>query len=251
MPIARSRLRPLVAALLIAGLPLGSAAARLSEAAGVSLGARGYAWEDTGTGGPVRVIVSRARQRAYVYRGGVLIGVAAISTGKVGHRTPLGEFTILQKAVHHRSNKYSNAPMPYMQRLTWGGIALHAGPLPGYPASHGCIRLPHGFAQKLFAATTLGAYVQVTDDGPDLPRVEMAQAAPPPAKKAPLSVPGPVPAVVPSVRLAAAPVPLPVVAPAPPVPVQLASAELPRPASWKEQSAEDFVTWGSSLRSTR
>jgi hypothetical protein len=114
--------------------------------------------------GPVMVIVSLKRQRAYVYRNGVPIGVSTVSTGKPGHLTPTGVFTILQKAVEHRSNKYSNAPMPYMERLTWYGIAMHAGHLPGYPASHGCIRLPAAFAKLLFGITKLGLTVVITND---------------------------------------------------------------------------------------
>src|SRR3546814_10651322 len=75
-----------------------------------------------------------------------LVGMASVSTGMKGHRTPTGEFPVLQKRQWHRSNLYSNAPMPFMQRLTWDGIALHAGHNPGYPASHGCIRLQIGSA---------------------------------------------------------------------------------------------------------
>jgi hypothetical protein len=119
--------------------------------------------------GPVIVIVSLRTQRAIVYRNGVPIGVSTISTGKKGHETPTGIFTILQKKVEHVSNLY-DAPMPYMQRLTWGGIALHAGDLPGYPASHGCIRLPTGFAKRLYGVTKLGLTVVVTDQAA-LPRV--------------------------------------------------------------------------------
>lgn len=78
-------------------------------------------------------------QKAYVYRNGVLIGVATVSAGRPGHLTPTGVFTILQKQKEHRSTIYDGAPMPYMERLTWGGIALHAGGLPGYPESHGCV----------------------------------------------------------------------------------------------------------------
>ena len=118
--------------------------------------------------GPVIVIVSVTTQRAIVYRNGVPIGVSTISTGKKGHETPTGVFTILQKKVEHVSNLY-DAPMPYMQRLTWGGIALHAGDLPGYPASHGCIRLPAGFAKRLYSVTRLGLTVVVTDEAA-LPR---------------------------------------------------------------------------------
>ena len=113
--------------------------------------------------GPMLVVVNLATQRLTAYRNGVPIGVSTVSTGKRGHRTPLGVFTVLQKARRHRSNLYSNAPMPYMQRLTWRGIAIHGGPLPGYPASHGCIRLPHGFAKLLFGQTALGMTVAIVD----------------------------------------------------------------------------------------
>ncbi|WP_231731716.1 L,D-transpeptidase [Sphingomonas sp. CCH5-D11] len=114
--------------------------------------------------GPVTMIISLETQRAYVYRNGVPIGVSTVSSGKPGHKTPTGVFTILQKDVDHHSSTYNNAPMPYMQRLTWDGIALHAGSLPGYPASHGCIRLPMGFAKLLYGVTRLGLTVVITDD---------------------------------------------------------------------------------------
>jgi hypothetical protein len=112
--------------------------------------------------GPVLVVVNLTTQRSVVYRNGVPIGVSTVSTGKAGHRTPAGIYTILQKRVRHRSSTYNNAPMPYMQRLTWRGIALHAGNLPGVPASHGCIRLPMAFARNLFGVTELGMTVVVT-----------------------------------------------------------------------------------------
>jgi len=113
--------------------------------------------------GPMLVIVNIATQKLVAYRNGVPIGVSTISTGKPGHRTPLGVFTVLEKAVHHRSSKYSNAPMPFMQRLTWSGIAMHGGKLPGYPASHGCVRLPHDFAPLLFGETRLGMTVIIVN----------------------------------------------------------------------------------------
>jgi hypothetical protein len=118
--------------------------------------------------GPMLVVVNIATQRVIAYRNGVPIAVSTISTGREGHRTPTGVFTILQKAKWHRSSKYSNAPMPFMQRLTWYGIALHAGNLPGYPASHGCIRLPSEFARLLFDETELGMTVIVTNQAPAL-----------------------------------------------------------------------------------
>ncbi len=111
--------------------------------------------------GPVVLVVSLDEQRAYVYRNGVAIGVSTISSGKKGHETPSGVFTILQKRVEHYSNLYNNAPMPFMQRLTWDGVALHAGSLPGYPASHGCVRLPKAFAEKVFSVTKTGDTVVV------------------------------------------------------------------------------------------
>jgi hypothetical protein len=120
--------------------------------------------------GPVTVIISLKTQRAYAYRNGVPIGVSTVSTGKTGHATPTGIFTILQKHIDHKSNLYSGAPMPFMQRLTWDGIALHGGNLPGYPASHGCVRLPLQFAKLLYGITQLGLTVVITDD-PLLPEI--------------------------------------------------------------------------------
>jgi hypothetical protein len=123
---------------------------------------------DATRSGPLLLIVSLDEQRAFVYRNGVLTGVSTVSTGKKGHETPTGVFTILQKNKDHHSNIYDNAPMPYMQRLTWGGIALHAGGLPGYPASHGCIRLPSEFARRLFEITGTGMTVVVASSASDL-----------------------------------------------------------------------------------
>ena len=101
----------------------------------------------------VLIVVSIGSQRAYVFRDGELWDSSKVSTGRRGYETPIGEFSILQKKVEHRSNLYDDAPMPYMQRLTWDGVALHAGSVPGYPASHGCIRLPKAFAKKLYGIT--------------------------------------------------------------------------------------------------
>ncbi len=118
---------------------------------------------DRAPSGPVVVVVSIPDQRVAVYRGGRLIGASTCSSGKPGHSTPAGVFVILQKDKNHHSSTYNNAPMPYMERLTWQGVALHAGNLPGYPASHGCIRLPLEFAKALFGVTTLGTPVIVAD----------------------------------------------------------------------------------------
>jgi hypothetical protein len=101
----------------------------------------------------VAIVVSKRSQHMYVFKDGAPWGSSPVSTGKRGHPTPSGVFPILQKKVHHRSNLYGGAPMPYMQRLTWGGVALHAGYVPGHPASHGCIRMPTGFAKKLYGLT--------------------------------------------------------------------------------------------------
>lgn len=101
----------------------------------------------------VLIVVSIPSQRVFVFKDGNAWGSSAVSTGRARYGTPAGTFTILQKRVRHRSNLYRGAPMPYMQRLTWGGVALHAGHVTGYPASHGCIRLPWDFARQLYALT--------------------------------------------------------------------------------------------------
>jgi hypothetical protein len=111
--------------------------------------------------GPVLVYVDLGRQSATVYRNGVRIGVSTISSGKDGYETPTGVFTILEKDKDHRSRTYDDAKMPYQQRLTWKGVALHAGNLPGFPASHGCVRLPIEFAKKLFEVTPMGGTVVI------------------------------------------------------------------------------------------
>jgi hypothetical protein len=116
---------------------------------------------ETVPSGPLVMVISLDEQRAYVYRNGLRIGVSTVSTGKKGKETPTGVFTILQKQKVHYSSLYDDAPMPFMQRLTWGGVALHAGNLPGYPASHGCIRLPFEFARQLFDLTSYGMTVVV------------------------------------------------------------------------------------------
>lgn len=114
--------------------------------------------------GPVLVFVDLSRQTATVYRNGVRIGVSTVSTGKAGHATPTGVFSILQKDANHHSSTYDNAPMPYQQRLTWDGVALHAGGLPGYPESHGCVHLPYDFAKALFGITASSTTVVIAGD---------------------------------------------------------------------------------------
>src|SRR3954453_22122169 len=117
--------------------------------------------------GPVLVYVDLGRQRATVYRNGVRIGVSTISSGKEGHETPTGVFTILEKNVVHHSKTYDDASMPFQQRLTWMGVAMHAGNLPGFPASHGCVRLPMEFAKKLFTVTPMGGTVVIAGGNED------------------------------------------------------------------------------------
>jgi hypothetical protein len=111
--------------------------------------------------GPILVYVDLGRQLATVYRNGVRVGVSTVSTGRPGYETPTGVFTILEKNKVHISRKYNDAPMPYQQRLTWGGVALHAGGLPGYPESHGCIHLPMAFSKILFGAMPMGGTVVI------------------------------------------------------------------------------------------
>lgn len=131
--------------------------------------------------GPALLVVNLETQKAVFFRNGVPIGATTISSGKAGYETPTGVFTILQKNKEHYSKTYDNAPMPNMQRLTWRGIALHAGNLPGYPASHGCIRLPTKFSSLLFGATELGMTVVITS----IPAVPSRSDAPHVATMAP------------------------------------------------------------------
>lgn len=121
-----------------------------------------FVWEPRDSyEGLMKIVVVLDIQRIYVFQNDKLLGFSTISSGKKGKETPTGYFNILQKNIDHKSNLYSNAPMPYMQRLTWDGIAMHGGHLPGYPASHGCIRLPHPFAKALFGATQMNQEVVV------------------------------------------------------------------------------------------
>jgi L,D-transpeptidase catalytic domain len=122
--------------------------------------------------GPLQIIISIADQRVSVYGNDTLIARSAVSTGVPRHPTPLGVFSVISKQRWHRSNLYSAAPMPYMQRITWSGIALHAGILPGHPASHGCIRLQDDFAIRLWHLTKPGARVIIASD--DTRPVEIA-----------------------------------------------------------------------------
>lgn len=137
-----------------------------------------YLWApQVAPSGPMVMIVNLETQRATVYRNGLPIGITTVSTGRRGHETPPGLYTILQKDADHRSSLYHDAPMPFMQRLTWDGIALHGGHLPGFPASHGCIRLPEAFAALLFRETRVGMLVVVARLKA-MPTMAITEAAP-------------------------------------------------------------------------
>jgi hypothetical protein len=123
-----------------------------------------FLWEpELAPSGTMTMVIDLARQRAYVYRDGMRIGATTISSGKPGYETPTGSFTVLQKDRDHYSKKYHHAPMPYDLRLTWEGISVHGGHLPGYPASHGCVRLPIAFSRALFNEASMGMTVTITD----------------------------------------------------------------------------------------
>lgn len=155
----RTRLRPVqlaiagLAALIAAGGDAGARALR-SERSADSIAPRT-------AGEPILAIVSLHTQRITVYDADGWILRAPVSSGKKGRETPAGIFSVIQKEADHYSNLYDDAYMPHMQRLTWSGIALHGGPLPGYPASHGCVRMPFDFAARLFDAAQLGLRVIV------------------------------------------------------------------------------------------
>ena len=121
-----------------------------------------YLWRDVpDSAGPERIVISIGDQLAYLYRGSSLVAVATISTGRDSKPSPTGIFSVLDKKPFYRSKKYDNAPMPWMQRIDQYGIALHGGFNPGYPASHGCIRLPVDFAKKLYSVTEVGTPVYI------------------------------------------------------------------------------------------
>ena len=115
-----------------------------------------------GAKGPFFGVVSIGDQRVSIYNSEGLVTRSVVSTGMAGHPTPKGVFTIIGRERYHHSNIYSGAPMPFMQRLTWSGVAMHLGVVPGYPASHGCIRLPGRFATELWGMTSIGERVVVS-----------------------------------------------------------------------------------------
>ena len=171
--------------LLLLGLAAGLGQARLAAQPSLQSGsvleaaerlkAGEFLWApEVAPEGPMLLVVSLATQRAVLYRNGIPIAITTVSTGRTGHRTPTGVFTVLERDAIHYSSLYNNAPMPHMQRLTWRGVALHGGDLPGYPASHGCIRLPREFARLLFGVTRLGMTVVITNEAA-LPRIAPAE----------------------------------------------------------------------------
>ena len=169
----------LVVTMLLAAAPMVPTAAAdlaqnsvsddLTEAVADTLKPGEFRWQpERAAEGSLTVIVSISRQMAYIYRSGALIGISTVSTGKPGYETPIGTFPILQKEVYHRSTTYESAPMPFMQRLTWDGLALHAGQIPGVPASHGCVRLPVALARLLYRETKIGMIVTILDEDQDV-----------------------------------------------------------------------------------
>jgi hypothetical protein len=148
-----------------------------------------YVWQPkVSPTGPVVIAVDLSSQLLQVYRNGVEIGRCFVSGGVSSHETPTGIFTILEKNVVHHSNKYHEASMPFMERLTWGGLAIHAGNVPGHPESHGCVHVPMEFAKKLYGITIKGSTVLISGDGvtggpeakPDLGFATTAGTHPPP-----------------------------------------------------------------------
>lgn len=111
--------------------------------------------------GDTRIVADLLTQMVYVYRGDKLLGASSMSSAKTGHITPYGYWSVLEKRPFYRSKKYDNAPMPFMQRIDDYGIAFHGGVNPGYPASHGCMRLPMKFAEKLYGVTKIGTKVVI------------------------------------------------------------------------------------------
>lgn len=167
--VPRSRL--FLSALLLLAFASSAAAADLSGLPSRfavdkgKLRAGQYLWlADVQPSEPLVMVVSLSQQLVYVYRYGTLVALSTISSGRKGYETPAGTFSILERKRIHHSNLYDNAPMPFMLRLTWDGVALHGGELPGRRASHGCIRLPMAFARELFAVSEAIGLVIVTHD---------------------------------------------------------------------------------------
>ena len=170
MPLPRRRWLQAAAFALTAAAPLARAQTRSQRkrrsAYPIAPG-RSFWLPELSPAGPVVAVVNLYTQHAQIYRNGIAIGYTSVSTGKRGYGTPTGRFQVLEKRRFHRSSTYGNAPMPWMVRLTWSGIAFHSGALPGFPASHGCIRVPASFAPQLFGALSLGDTVAVLNQPAD------------------------------------------------------------------------------------
>jgi L,D-transpeptidase catalytic domain len=183
------------------------------------------------------IVISKKSQHMYVFSDGLLWASTPISTGKRRHETPSGLFPILQKRKYHRSNIYSGAPMPFMQRLTWSGIALHAGYVPGYAASHGCVRVPRAFAQSLFKLTKASATTVVIGDDAlegDVHAQQFALTAPLKVHSALAPPADPKPAALPVAVAAAPPQPI---APMTPPAASVQTIQLTAAASQAEAEA--------------
>src|SRR6476646_2094900 len=170
---AQHMLRTLFTALLLAiAMPLvshsaGADESRITEADVGRLKPGEFIWKPwLAPDGRMTIMVNLHAQRASVYRDGARIGATTISSGRRKYRTPTGVFRILEKYTMHRSKKYKNAPMPFTQRFTRDGVALHGGGVPGYPSSHGCVHLPRSFARALFREVSLGTQVVMTYGSP-------------------------------------------------------------------------------------
>jgi hypothetical protein len=192
--------------------------------------------QDIDNGEPMIIVVSTGQQKIDIYRGTKLVTSSVVSTGTAAHPTMLGAFSILEKQRYHHSNIYSGAPMPWMNRITWSGTALHAGVVPGYPASHGCIRLLYSFAPKLFQITTVGDNVVVSKGRP----------APTPISHPALFQPTPLSKVAElTVPLRTGGAPLPAIAAAAASPVILAKADVPSTVDSDSQGATAAVDTAS------
>jgi L,D-transpeptidase catalytic domain len=178
----RRIMRPTPAIVGALGLICALIASALPAAARNKAGAKAQLWKETAhvrkepfgniPNGPLHIIISVDQQKLHLYSDGVPIADALVATGVPEHPTPLGVFSIVGKELYHESNIYSSAPMPFMQRITWSGVAIHQGVGVGHPASHGCIRIPREFAQRLWILTRLGARVIIAR--PELKPEEIA-----------------------------------------------------------------------------
>ena len=203
----KSLLLPLAAALLLAAAPRAGAftKGKPQKPGTETLKPGDYIWQpDAAPAGAVDIVVSLGQQRLWVYRNGVEIGRSTISSGRQGFETPKGVFMILEKNVSHHSNKYHEASMPYMERLTWSGLAIHAGNTPAKPESHGCMHVPEDFSKDLYKITDEGNTVLIVDGAPkpqDVPGINALFDGPPTPepKNTPTPPPGAPPAPPPFV----------------------------------------------------